>query len=117
MELRILTIDELRAQCNVDFTDDDNMLTMCGIAAEDAVFDSTRRTIDELTVRGYRERTGIDVDSVDDVPPGDWFPPRLKSAMLMMAAEMYKNREQTTVQAVNRLGTFDVLIKPYRRLC
>lgn len=116
-ELRVLTLEQIRHQCAVDWDDDDEQLTACGIAAEDAVIDETRRTLDELIVRGYNERTGERVEDVADVPGGvAWFPHRLKSAMLMLTAELFKNREISSEKAQNRVKTYDILTKPYRRL-
>lgn len=117
-ELRVLTLEEIHQQLSVDYDDDDATLLLMGTAAEDAVIDETRRTLEELTRRGYYERTGIEVESAEEVPGGAtaYFPRRLKQAMLLLVADLYKNRELTTEKALNRVKTYDILTKPYRRL-
>ncbi len=116
--LRVLTLAEIRQQVGVDWGDEDALLMRKGIAAEDQVIADTRRTLNELVVIGYNERSGAaEVEDVDDVPDGvAWFPPRLKEAMLLVAGELYKNREMSAAQAVNQTGCYQSLVKPYRRL-
>lgn len=117
MELRFLTLAEIKKQVMVDFDDDDEQLTAIGIAAEDAVVDETRRTLEELVVREYNSKNAEPVESLEEVPEGlAWFPQRLKQAALMLTADLYKNREISTEKAVNRVKTYDILTKPYRKL-
>lgn len=118
-DLLILTIEELRQQAAVDFEDTatDNQLAAAGRAAEQAVILETRRTVEELTVRGYKERTGISVERMEDVPDGvAWFPEMLKQAMLLLACELFTRREINSEKALYRVKTYDIMTKPYRRL-
>lgn len=47
-ELRVVTLDELKAQMRVDFEDEDDIITLYGSAAEDAIIEGTHRTLEEV---------------------------------------------------------------------
>lgn len=51
-ELRVVTLEELKAQMRVDFEDEDDIITLYGSAAEDAVIEGTHRTLEELKRMG-----------------------------------------------------------------
>lgn len=120
-ELKIVTMDELKAQLRVDFEDEDEIISLYGAAAEDYVINETRRTIAELNLVGYIEKFGE--SAIEDVDPDaisldkQYFPKRLKLAMLMLAAHLYRNREPVAAVNQNTVPyTLEALVKPYRRL-
>lgn len=111
-ELRVVTMEELKMQMRVDLEEEDAIIEAYGIAAEDAVADATRRTLDELATIGYDEQGGE-----GEVDMKAHFPARLKIAVLMMAAHWYRNREPVAAVAVNAVPyAWEVLVKPYRKL-
>lgn len=113
--LRVVTMDELKAQMRVDFEDEDKIIELYGRAAEDAVISGTARSLGELNRMGYRERMGE--EPAEELPPGDWFPDRLKLAILILAAHSYRNREPVAAIAQNAVPySIDVFCKPYRKL-
>ena len=104
MALRVVTLEELKAQMREDFDGEDNLITLYGEAAEDAVISATRRSYEELVQMGQEEG-------------GDGFPSRLKVAILMLAAHSHRNREPVAVVAQNAVPyTLDFYIKPYVKL-
>lgn len=115
-ELKIVTLDELKAQMREDFDGEDELIQLYGCAAEDAVIHSTYRSMDELRAIGYKEETGAAAPD-EGLPEGDWFPTRLKVAILMLAAHYQRNREPVAAVAQNAVPyAYDFLIKPYRKL-
>lgn len=113
--LRVVTMDELKAQMRVDFEDEDAIICLYGRAAEDAVIRGTARSLGELNRMGYRERMGE--EPAEELPLGDWFPDRLKLAILILAAHSYRNREPVAAIAQNAVPySIDVFCKPYRKL-
>ena len=115
--LQIVTLGELKAQMRVEESVEDALITQYGIAAERQIISDTRRSLDELCVMGYMEYYGTDVP--EGITPGvAWFPFPLKVAILMFAANLYRNREPVaagvTVQAVPY--TLEVMVKPYVKL-
>ena len=112
--LRIVTIDELKAQMRVDFEDEDEIIVLYGSAAEESIIGGTARSLEELNRMGYREKTGLDAE---ELPEGNWFPDRLKLAILILAAHSYRNREPVAAIAQNAVPySLDVFCKPYRKL-
>jgi hypothetical protein len=115
MALKVVDIETLKAQMRVDFDDEDALIELYGEAAEDVVIRGTRRSLDELRRIGYEEQTGE--VAPEELPEGEWFPTRLKLAVLMMAAHSYRNREPVASVGQNVVPyAFDVLVKPYRKL-
>lgn len=115
MALKVVDIETLKAQMRVDFDDEDALIELYGEAAEDVVIRGTRRSLDELRRIGYEEQTGE--AAPEDLPEGEWFPTRLKLAVLMMAAHSYRNREPVASVGQNVVPyAYDVLVKPYRKL-
>ena len=115
-ELKIVTLDELKAQMREDFDGEDALIQTYGCAAEDAVIGSTYRTLEELRRMGYEESIGAK-NTTGALPEGEWFPTRLKVAILMLAANWHKNREVLSQSAQNVVPfAYDFLIKPYRKL-
>ncbi len=104
MGLRVVTLEELKAQMREDWDGEDELITLYGEAAEQAVIGATRRTLEELTAMGEAEG-------------GEGFPSRLKVAVLMLAAHSHRNREPVAAVAQNAVPyALDMYVKPYVRL-
>lgn len=104
MALRVVTLEELKAQMREDWDGEDDLITLYGEAAEDAVISATRRSYDELVQMGEEES-------------GSGFPSRLKVAILMLAAHSHRNREPVAAVAQNAVPyTLEYYIKPYVKL-
>lgn len=122
MALKVVTLEELKAQMREDWDGEDDLITLYGEAAEDAVIGATRRTYEELCRLGYTEQTGVKIDISaalpdETLPGGVWFPSRLKVAILMLAAHSHRNREPVAAVAQNAVPyTLDFYIKPYVKL-
>lgn len=122
MSLKVVTLEELKAQMREDFEGEDNLITLYGEAAEDAVIGATRRTFEELCRLGYTEHTGLKLPTDEalpgeSLPGGAWFPSRLKVAILMLAAHSHRNREPVAAVAQNVVPyALDMYIKPYVKL-
>ena len=114
--LQIVTLDELKQQMRVEESIEDNIITEYGIAAERQIISETRRSLEELCVRGYIDYHGNEPDGI--TPGVAWFPSPLKVAILMFAANLYRNREPVaagvTVAAIPY--TLEVMVKPYVKL-
>lgn len=98
--LNIITLAQIKKQCRVDYDDQDDMLTMYGVAAENVVVTKTRRTVAELTTMG-----------------GGEFPTELKVAMLILTATYFKQPE--AVSSMNMTAVpylVDDMVKPYVKL-
>lgn len=84
-----------------DFESDDDLLEQKLAAAESQVIDDIGWTEEELS--------GI---------PDDKFPPQLKEAILMFAANLYRYREITDTGGLAPVpNTYQSIIKKYCRLC
>ena len=104
MSLKIVTLEELKAQMREDFEGEDNLITLYGEAAEQAVVGATRRTFEELVAMAEAEGS-------------DKFPSRLKVAILMLAAHSHRNREPVAAVAQNAVPyALEMYIKPYVKL-
>lgn len=116
-KLKIVTLSELKAQMREDWDGEDALITLYGRAAEDAVINATHRTLEELKRIGFAESTGIYVAEDEALPEGEYFPSRLKVAVLMLASHYFRNREPVSSAAQNAVPyTIDYFIKPYRKL-
>ena len=103
MALRVVTLDELKAQMREDFDGEDHLIELYGEAAENAVIKATRRSYEELVEMAEAE--------------GNDFPSMLKVAVLMLAAHSHRNREPVAAVAQNAVPyALDMYIKPYVRL-
>lgn len=95
-----VTLDELRLQMRVETSEEDELITVYGEAAEKAVIGATCRSLDELKEMG-----------------GGVFPTPLKVAVMMTAATFYRDREAVTNVAANPVPySVDFLVKPYVKL-
>lgn len=122
MSLKVVTLEELKAQMREDFDGEDELIKIYGEAAEDAVICATRRTLEELCRVGYTEQTGLKLPT-DEVLPGEtlpgvaFFPTRLKVAILMLAAHLHRNREPVAAVAQNAVPyALEMYIKPFVKL-
>ena len=116
-DLKVVSLKELKAQMREDWDGEDELITLYGCAAEDAVIHGTCRTLEQLRRIGYAESTGKMVGDDESLPDGEWFPYRLKLAVLMLASHWFRNREPVASVAQNQVPyTVDYFVKPYRRL-
>lgn len=58
MALKVVSLEELKAQMREDFDGEDELIRLYGEAAEDAVIGATRRSFKELCRIGYYEQNG-----------------------------------------------------------
>lgn len=102
-ELRVLTIEKMKAQIR-DVQDEElELLKTWGIACESVIIDMTNRTFDEL-------------EKWNDVH-GIGFPEALESAMLLLVAHLFRNREPVSSISQNMVPfTIAMLVKPYTKL-
>lgn len=114
--LRIVTLDELKAQMRVEDTVEDELVCAYGRAAEGTVLRHTRRSVSELALMNYEEQNGPLPDGAA-APGVEWFPASLKVAILMLAAHLYRNREVAGVGSMTAIPyTMETLVKPWTRL-
>ena len=60
---RVVTLEELKQQMRVDFEDENDIISLYGVAAEDRVISGTRRSVEELNLMGYIEQNGEPEDT------------------------------------------------------
>lgn len=102
-ELRVLTIEKMKAQIRDVQDEEIDILYTWGLACESIVVDMTNRTFEEL-------------ESWDDIH-GKGFPEALESAMLLLVAHLFRNREPVSSISQNMVPfTIAMLIKPYVKL-
>jgi len=113
--LQVVTLAELKQQMRVEESYEDALITEYGKAAERYVITDTRRTLSELNAIGYEETQGT--EPVSD-PGVQYFPAPLKVAILMFAANLYRNREPVAAGVTPAAipYTLEAMIKPYVRL-
>lgn len=105
--LRVVTLDDLKKQMKIDFEEDDELIQVYGMAAEDAIINATRRTYEELVDENRKRRNNEAVG----------FPKMLHAAVLMLAAQLYKNREPVSGLSQSIVPyTLDSMIKPWIKL-
>ncbi|EKP8507613.1 TPA: head-tail connector protein [Escherichia coli] len=98
-----ITLDELRKQCRIDGTDDDEQLTGVYLPAAIRGVESriNRRLYDDAVPAD--DTTGLTID-------GD-----IKLGVLLLVAHFYENREATAAGTVNAIPlALDFLIDPWR---
>ena len=88
MDLTFLTLEEIKAQCRIapEDTEEDGLLQMYGVSAEQTICKLINRCVLECI-----DEYGVDLDEAQP----------LKSAMLILVAQMYKYREASTPDTVN----------------
>lgn len=85
-----------------DFTADDALLQF--------YLDTATRSVVEATNRSYEELQGMSADGVD-------LPLQVQQAILMLAADWYNQREDTTSLAANAVPNgVRMLVAQYRKL-
>lgn len=115
-ELRIVSLEELKAQMRVEDNVEDELIGAYGRAAEGTVLRHTGRTVSELCLMNYEEQNGP-LPEGQDVPGTEWFPSSLKVAVLMFAAQLYRNREPVSAGPMTAIPyTLEVLVKPWTKL-
>jgi len=107
--MRLVTIEQARQHCRVD-SDDDQMLTLYGGAAEDAAQDFLNRRVYEdeaaLAAAVLNGTAGCDPIVVNDA---------IRAAVLLTLGHLYANRENVITGTVSEMkeGTRS-LLWPYR---
>ena len=97
--MKFLTIDYIKQQLRIDWSEEDTLLDEYGKAAED--------TLLNLLNRSYHDM----LESYGEVPA-----PLVQAAM-MLVGESYQHREPSSAQNLSSVPySFDLLIKPYMRL-
>lgn len=102
MELKYLTLDQLKTQCSVDKDDDfyDDALMEAGATAEAVILNEIHMTSEDAFNKW-----------------GNELPQPLIHAMLMMTANFFKYREPGTPEAVKEVPWgLKTLILPYVKL-
>lgn len=98
-----ITLDEMRKQCRIDGTDDDDQLTGVYLpAAIRAVENSINRKLYDDAVPADDE-TGLVIEAA------------IKLGVLMLVGHFYENRESTVAGSVTEVPqALDLLISPWR---
>lgn len=88
----LLTLAEAKLHCRIDHDDEDTLLTALIATATAATGDYLNATT-----------------ALDDTAAAP-----IKSAALLMVADLYENREAQTERPLYRNSTFERLLNPYR---
>lgn len=97
--MKFLTIDYIKQQLRIDWSEEDTLLDEYGKAAEDTVLNLLNRNYQDL------------LEQYGEVPA-----PLVQAAMLLVG-QSYQHREPSSAQNMSAVPyTFDLLIKPYMRL-
>lgn len=94
--MMIVTIEEVRKQCRVTDSSEDDLLILYAESAEQSVLNILNRSIESIA-EDYGQ-----------------FPEPVKHAILLLAAHFYNVREPASTISMSSIPyTFDVLLKPY----
>ena len=97
--MRWLTLTYIKAHSRIDFTTDDDLLTLYGDAAEDMVLNVCNRSYENV------------INEWGEVPKP------LYQAALMLVEVSYTQRSPVSQQNMYNVAyTFDFLVKPYMKL-
>ena len=97
--MKFLTIDYIKQQLRIDWSEEDTILDEYGKAAEDTLLNLLNRSYHDL------------LESYGEVPA-----PLVRAALLLVG-ESYQHREPSSAQNLSSVPyAFDMLIKPYMRL-
>lgn len=97
--MKFLTLDYIKQQLRIDWSEEDTLLDEYGKAAEDTLLNLLNRSYQDL------------LESYGEVPA-----PLVQAAMLLVG-ESYQHREPSSAQNLSSVPyAFDLLIKPYMRL-
>ncbi|MBC8618948.1 phage gp6-like head-tail connector protein [Parabacteroides faecis] len=96
----IVTLEDLKKQCNVDFEEDDKLLIKYAVAAERFIEKRLNTTFKDIIV---------DNDGV--------FPEDIEMAVLMVATHWYRVREAVSSTAQSRVPFgVEALITPHKKI-
>ena len=97
--MKFLTLDYIKQQLRIDWSEEDTLLDEYGKAAEDTLLNLLNRNYNDL------------LESYGEVPA-----PLVQAAMLLVG-QSYQHREPSSAQNMSAVPyAFDLLIKPYMRL-
>jgi uncharacterized phage protein (predicted DNA packaging) len=97
--MKFLTIDYIKQQLRIDWSEEDTLLDEYGKAAEDTLLNLLNRSYHDL------------LESYGEVPAS------LVQAAMLLVGESYQHREPSSAQNLSSVPyAFDLLIKPYMRL-
>jgi uncharacterized phage protein (predicted DNA packaging) len=97
--MKFLTIDYIKQQLRIDWSEEDTLLDEYGKAAEDTLLNLLNRSYHDL------------LESYGEVPAS------LVQAAMLLVGESYQHREPSSAQNLSSVPySFDLLIKPYMRL-
>ena len=97
--MKFLTIEYIKQQLRIDWSEEDTLLDEYGKAAEDTLLNLLNRSYHDL------------LESYGEVPA-----PLIQAALLLVG-ESYQHREPSSAQNLSSVPyAFDMLIKPYMRL-
>ena len=97
--MKFLTLDYIKQQLRIDWSEEDTILDEYGKAAEDTLLNVLNRSYHDL------------LESYGEVPAP------LVQAALLLVGESYQHREPSSDQNLSSVPyAFDMLIKPYMRL-
>ena len=97
--MKFLTLDYIKQQLRIDWSEEDTLLDEYGKAAEDTLLNILNRSYQDL------------LESYGEVPS-----PLVQAAMLLVG-QSYQHREPSSAQNLSSVPyTFDLLIKSYMRL-
>ena len=102
IQLQWLTLNDIKDQLRIERSNtlEDNLLTLYGCGAEEALLNACERTLDDIKAKNNNE-----------------VPASLHIAALLLATHLYEHRGPTTNVPVSAIPyTLDVYWKPYARL-
>ena len=101
--MRYLTLDWIKAHSRIDYDIEDELLTLYGDAAEEAVLN--------IIGRSYRNLV------LNFGSPDDYVPAAIKQATLMLVDASYTQRAPMSTMSLYAVPySFDLLVKPYVKL-
>lgn len=92
-ELNMLTLEETKLHCRIDHNDEDALLAGLMATATAATADYLNMPLEQMTTT---------------------VPSPIKSAALLLVADLYQNREAQTERPLSDNKTFERLLNPYR---
>ena len=101
--MRYLTLEWIKAHSRIDYDIEDELLTLYGDAAEEAVLN--------IIGRSYRNLV------LNFGSPDDYVPAAIKQATLMLVDASYTQRSPMSTMSLYAVPySFDLLVKPYVKL-
>lgn len=97
--MKWLTIEDIKKQLRITYSDEDDVLDLYGSSAEDTVLNYLNRSYQEL------------LETYGEVPAP------IRQATLMLVDVSYQHRSPISMTSISLVPyTFDLLVKPYMRL-